>query len=50
MTRVLVVDDSPIDRILAGGQLEQNTDWTSSMPATGRRGWKPFDVSNWILC
>jgi CheY-like chemotaxis protein len=38
MTRVLVVDDSPIDRKLAGNQLEKNTDWTVEYANDGQQG------------
>ena len=38
MTRVLVVDDSPIDRMLAGSQLEKNTDWTIEYASDGQQG------------
>lgn len=38
MTRVLVVDDSPIDRRLAGSQLEKNTDWTIEYATDGKLG------------
>ena len=35
MATVLVVDDSPIDRQLVGGLLQQNTDWTVSFAGDG---------------
>ena len=38
MTRVLVVDDSPLDRKLAGSLLEKNTDWTIEYAADGQQG------------
>ncbi len=38
MTRVLVVDDSSIDRRLAGSQLEKNTDWTIEYACDGQQG------------
>ena len=38
MTRVLVVDDSAIDRRLAGSQLEKNTDWAIEYACDGQQG------------
>ena len=35
MATVLVVDDSPIDRQLVGGLLQQNTDWTVNFAGDG---------------
>jgi CheY-like chemotaxis protein len=38
MTRVLVVDDSPIDRLLAGNLLAQNGGWTVEYASDGQEG------------
>ena len=38
MTRVLVVDDSAIDRTLVGNQLEKNTDWAIEYACDGQQG------------
>lgn len=38
MTRVLVVDDSPIDRKLAGSHLEKIPDWTIEYASDGKEG------------
>ncbi|MEC8862338.1 MAG: response regulator, partial [Planctomycetota bacterium] len=36
MTRILVVDDSAVDRRLVGAVLEQNDEWTIDFAKTGR--------------
>ena len=36
MTRILVVDDSAVDRRLVGAVLEQNDEWTIDFAETGR--------------
>lgn len=38
MTRVLVVDDSPIDRKLAGSHLAKNSEWTIEYACDGQQG------------
>jgi CheY-like chemotaxis protein/anti-sigma regulatory factor (Ser/Thr protein kinase) len=35
MPTILVVDDSPVDRVLAGGLLQKNTDWCIQYAAEG---------------
>ena len=35
MPTILVVDDSPVDRLLAGGLLEMNGDWAISYSVDG---------------
>jgi len=37
MTRILVVDDSAIDRKLAGSQLEKHTDWAIEYSNDGKQ-------------
>ena len=38
MTRILIVDDSAIDRKLAGSQIEKHTDWTIEYATNGLEG------------
>lgn len=43
MTTVLVVDDSAVDRRLAGGLLEKNADWTVAYAADGQEAIDRFE-------
>ena len=44
MKKILVVDDSPVDRMLVGRLLEQNSEWSVQFAEDGRLAIEAIDT------